>query len=324
MGVIFLASMELNSNYMDINKYLIIPLFCFLSSCGGSSSTDSSENNQVSTDVVPNAFGRLIDSEVIGLKYKSGEYEDHTDENGGFGYILGEQIQFFVGDIAIGYQVEPKDILTPYELANNNSFAAFNIVRFLQSLDDDNLLDNGIQIIESSHTLAKDKTVDFLSQDWGFLTDENLEIEQLIYSLTSQTLAGSRYLVSVSDAYVHYSSTLVDMMDDIEEQIVNEINISGCSTNSDCSVFVVEPTRLDLCFLPNKYIYSNITTPIDRIESLKEERSKLRDINSELKNAANIYDTTSVLCTIHENVRFQVCNSQQQCEFSDSFPIGSN
>ena len=264
--------MELNSNYMDINKYLILPLFCFLSSCGGSSNTDTSENNQVSTDVVPNAFGKLIDSEVIGLKYKSGEYESITDENGGFGYILGEQIQFFVGDIAIGYQVDPKDILTPYDLANNNSFAALNIARFLQSLDDDSLLNNGIQIIESSHNLAKNQTLDFLSNEWGESIDNNSEINQLIYLLTSETTEGSKFLVSPSDAYYHYSSTLDIMMDDIKGNIENEIDLSGCTIDNECKIYLLESVWLEGCtsFGSTKYLYSEITTDMDKVDGLAE------------------------------------------------------
>ena len=105
------------------------------------------------------------------------------------------KFNFFVGDIAIGYQVDPKDILTPYDLANNNSFAALNIARFLQSLDDDSLLNNGIQIIESSHNLAKNQTLDFLSNEWGESIDNNSEINQLIYLLTSETTEGSKFLV---------------------------------------------------------------------------------------------------------------------------------
>ncbi len=308
---------------MYINKYFFIPLFCFLSSCGGSSSTDTNENNQVSMDVVPNAFGKLIDSEVIGLKYKSGEYEGITDENGGFGYILGEKIQFFVGDIAIGYPVDPKDILTPYELANNNSFAALNIARFLQSLDDDSLLNNGIQITESSHNLAKNQTLDFLSNEWG-VVENNSDINQLVYLFTSETTDGSRFLVSPANAYYHYSSTNIELMNEIEENITNEINVSGCSDNTDCKVFLVEPVDLSLCMLADRYVYSNVTTSIDEIERLEEERIKLRDINSDLYSASGIVNNTYGLCTHNVSFSYPSCNSQQQCEFSTSIPLGSN
>lgn len=315
--------MELNSNYMDINKYLIIPLFCFLSSCGGSSSTDTSENNQVSTDVVPNAFGRLIDSEVIGLKYKSGEYEGLTDENGEFGYILGEQIQFFVGDIAIGYQVEPKDILTPYELANNNSFVALNIARFLQSLDDDSILNNGIQIIESSHNLAKNQMLDFLSNQWEEPIDNNSEINQLVYLFTSETANGPRFLVSPADAYYHYSSTLDAMMDDIKRNIENEIDLSGCTTDNECKNYLLESVWLEGCtsFGATKYLYSEITTDMGKIEDLAEQRIAMKDIKSDLKNAADINNNTTGICIINERPSYPTCNSQQQCELSYSLFI---
>jgi len=305
--------MELDSSCMDIKNYLLVPLFCFITGCGGDSKVV--EDDFVSTGIEPNAFGKVIDSKVIGLRYKSGEYRGITEENGEYGYILGEQVQFFVGDIAIGYEVEPKDILTPYELANNNSFEALNIARFLQSLDDDSILDNGIQIIESSHTLAKSKTIDFLSQEWSVPFDESSELGRLIYSLTSQTAFGSRPLISASDAYYHFSSTNIELMNDLQERIVNEIDVSNCTVSTDCKVFVVEPVRLDLCLLADKYVYSNLSTPVDIIEMLAEERLKLRDINSDLKAIANVNDNSTGFCSINEQSGLLSCNSEQQCEF---------
>lgn len=303
---------------MDINNYFYILLLCLLVGCGGSSST---EDNQGSIDITPNAFGRLIDSEVKGLKYKSGEHEGITDENGEFSYILGEQIQFFVGDIAIGYQIEPKDILTLYDLANNNSFAALNIARFLQSIDDDAIINNGIQITESSHNLSKNKTLDFLSQEWREESVINSTIEQLVYLLTQDTLSGSRYLVSSYSAYLHLSSTLDLSMNEIKLNILDELNISGCKSNNECGQLNIDTSYIGYCPpSPESYAYSKTTTDYVSVSALVLERMEIMDIKSELYNVADTPVITGV-CFKHETQKYPSCNNEGQCEISIGIPV---
>jgi hypothetical protein len=315
----FLASTELNFSYMDIKNCFIVVLFCLLSGCG--SDSESVENDYVSAEVMPNAFGNIIDSKVIGLKYKSGEYNGITDENGGFGYILGEQIQFFVGDIAIGYQVEPKEILTPYELANNNSFAALNIARFLQSLDDDSLLDNGIHIHESSHSLAKGKSLDFLSLEWEEISADNSEVEKLVFLLTSNTLSGSRYLVPTAEAYYHFSLTLNHFMGDLITQIVNEIDVTGCTTNNECKIHRIATAFIGYCPpLDAEYIYSETTTDVQKIAILTSERDEIKEIKSSLYNIVD-FPRTSGFCLHSTTPQYPSCNDQGMCELSSNFPF---
>ena len=316
---IFLVRMELDAGCMDIKFYFFVLLLCFITSCGGDSKVV--DDDFISTGVEPNAYGKLIDSKVVGLRYKSGEYRGITDENGEYGYILGEHVQFFVGDIAIGYQVEPKDILTPYELANNDSFAALNIARLLQSLDDDSILENGIQIHESSHNLAKEKALDFLSLEWQETNVDISEIEQLIYLLTRDTLSGARYSVSAYEAYYHFASTLDGFMNDINTQIVSEIDVTGCTTNNECKIHRIATAFIGYCPpLDTEYIYSNITTDFQKVATLTDERIEIKRIKSGLYNIAD-FPIIHGVCITSVTPQYPSCNVQGQCEFSNNFPF---
>ena len=302
-------------------KYIFIAfLFCLISGC--QSDVETIKEDFISTGIEPDAYGEIIDSKVIGLRYISGEYKGITDENGRFGYILGEQIQFFIGDSALGNKVEPKDVLTPHDLASKNSFAALNIARFLQSLDDDAILDNGIQIINSIHRLSKNKTLDFLSQEWEEENVDYSQIEQLVYSLTKNTLSGSRHLVSSNNAYWHFSSTLDKFMSDKKKEILNEINVTGCKSHNECSIQSIETSFIGYCPSPAEvYVYSKTSTDYQRIAVLSEERMKIKDLKASLYNIADIPRITGVCFSSPPPPEYPSCNNDGLCELSTNYPF---
>ncbi|WP_127555790.1 hypothetical protein [Saccharospirillum alexandrii] len=78
--------------------------------------------------------------------------------NGTFRYEPGEQVAFYLGDLALGAH-PGQATLTPLELASaytSDDELALNIARLLQTLDGDNNPDNGIQLIEEAADLASD------------------------------------------------------------------------------------------------------------------------------------------------------------------------
>lgn len=304
---------------MGIKFIFLLITISLISACG--SGTENNADSKVVEAIVPEAFGQIVDSTVGGLKYASGQYEGITDENGRFGYLIGEQIQFFIGDIEVGFEIEPKALLTPYDLASGNSFGAINIARFLQSLDDDNELSNGIQIHPTSHSLAELKEIDFLSQEWELSNLENSSIEQLIYLLTSETSSGSRYSVNTSDAYYHFASTLDNLMNNLELQIVDELDATGCLTNSECKSYSLTTSFIGFCPPGDTiYIYSETNTEFQKIDNLAEERNGLKTVKSELRDIANI-PILGGLCTSFQVPQYPICNEQSRCEFIDSIPI---
>lgn len=308
---------------MDIKSSFISFLLVIITGCGGEPKTD--ENEFISTQKRPNSFGQLLDDKVSGLNYIAGDYKGVTGLNGEFNYTQGDQIQFFVGDIAIGYSVEPKETLTYYELAHNNSFLALNIARFLRSLDDDSLLNNGIQIHKSSHSFTKEKTLDFLSSEWREINVEYSEIEQLVYSITRETFSGSRYLVSANSTYYDLASSFNDSMGEIKTQIENEIDIRDCKAHSECKIYTVSADTVgDYCpSQDTKYIYSKITTNIEKVITLSEEYDQILEVKSDFYSAASFSfpRITGVCITSFQLNQYPSCNNQNQCEFSDTIPI---
>ena len=110
----------------------------FLFGCG------SSESDPVLT-------GIFVDSAVQGLEYQYGNKIGKTDENGRFYYHDKKSIVFSLGGVEIGRTAEPKELMTPIDLVDDEtSFVTHqtvtNICRLLQSLDVDGDPENGISI----------------------------------------------------------------------------------------------------------------------------------------------------------------------------------
>lgn len=93
---------------------------------------------------------RLVDSAVDGMEYiveggrgltKKGEFEYHE----------GDTVSFYVGGIKIGRTIPCKEILSIVDLgpsgnSSPDNRSVINMARFLQSIDDDGVPDNGITI----------------------------------------------------------------------------------------------------------------------------------------------------------------------------------
>lgn len=127
----------------------------FLAACG---SSGSDAGNPAIKE------GIFLDSAVEGLNYESGGQSGITDEDGTFFFEEGQSIRFSLGGIVIGEAI-PQSVMTPVELVggaeDETHPTVINISRFLQSLDDDGDLSNGIQISQNIRTLAKEHTFNF-------------------------------------------------------------------------------------------------------------------------------------------------------------------
>lgn len=122
--------------------------------------------------------GVFLDSAVEGIGYNTDTKNGLTDSDGTFTYQEGEIIKFTIGDILIG-QALAKEILTPIDLvegANDETNPTVtNICRFLQTLDNDNNLDNGISIIEAVRNAAKGEAINFDVNQIEFENDQNVQ-----------------------------------------------------------------------------------------------------------------------------------------------------
>ena len=164
-------------------------LLSLLTACGGdgggSGGTPPGGGQSIGPVVLA---GRFVDRPVEGLRYTTPTRNGKTDANGTFVYQTGETVSFHVGDILIG-QAAGAATVTPLTLAgapapvslletnlavrtvNLNKQAgsgraapldiATNIALFLQTLDEDGDLTNGIKIPAAMANLAAGASLNF-------------------------------------------------------------------------------------------------------------------------------------------------------------------
>ena len=111
----------------SVNK-LIIAVMMSLTLIGCSSDGGSSATSTVT--------GTFIDDPVRGLGYAcSSGSSDLTNVNGEFTCNIGDDVTFSIANITIGTIAAQSGIITPYTLFPNNTEAALNLARLLQTLN---------------------------------------------------------------------------------------------------------------------------------------------------------------------------------------------
>ncbi|MCB1755698.1 MAG: pentapeptide repeat-containing protein, partial [Gammaproteobacteria bacterium] len=146
--------------------------------------------------------GKFIDSPVIGLDYKTETLEGRTNIGGEFQYEEGESVVFSIGDIAFP-STSAQAIVTPLNIAdskNPENRTVVNILRLLQTLDNDQDPDNGIEIEQAVHEAAVGVELDLDSED--FAGDEaTTAFLQAVFGSDSQ-------LVDADEAVAHFIETM--------------------------------------------------------------------------------------------------------------------
>ncbi len=285
----------------------------------------------LATSAEPNAFGTVLDSAVSGLRYKSGDHYGITDSDGTFGYIEGETVEFFIGDITIGAPIPPAARITPYEMARGDEQTALNIASFLQTLDNDADSDNGIQINDAVHTLAAGAAVDFSSAGW--LTpvleiyldgspphSRRPDIDLLVFELTSATEAGARYMVSEDTAYAHLYFTFHDVIRTLGSDVKSVAEASTCQVDSHCKRFQLSnPTPYYACTHSTSLLYSEYDADIETMGRLAVDRDSLIDITGNLYYFARDPNwRESSLCITRVTLSRDICGESNHCEVTTS------
>ena len=151
------------------------------------------------TDTTKILSGRFVDAAVEGLRFETPTQSGLTDGNGIFQYIAGETVSFFIGDILLGTSTGLTK-LTPLNLvpeSDLNDPQVVNILRFVQSLDEDQNLDNGIRISNAVTTRALGQALDFSLSTTDFEEAAN----ELLALLTSGSV---NMLVDTNSAQAHF------------------------------------------------------------------------------------------------------------------------
>lgn len=188
-------------------KASVITIAALLTACGGGS--DSAESvTKVDPPVtvtpppveVTTYTGRFLDAAVSGLNYQTAAEEGITNTEGEFTYRLNENVTFSIGDIVFPETLADA-IVTPLEVfstTNINNTAVVNMLRLLQTLDQDGDLTNGIAITIQAHTQAAGLTVDFSANNF----------DDQVNSLVLNSGALNTQLLTADDAIYHFQQTL--------------------------------------------------------------------------------------------------------------------
>ena len=135
---------------------LLIAPGVILTGCGSSEANKSAppvSSEQSESRPGLTSRGQFIDSPVSGLFYETPTQQGYTDHNGYFSFADGETISFSIGNISLGSSIAT-EVVTPNELGNGATDATLNILRLLQTLDDDGDPSNGIAIDDQTHLAA--------------------------------------------------------------------------------------------------------------------------------------------------------------------------
>lgn len=171
-----------------------------LGACGDDSTGSSSTPVQ----------GQFADVIVDGLDWSSGGASGRTNGFGEFTYVSGNSVQFALGDIPLGAGVG-RPWMTPVDLVagatDETHPTVTNMGRFLQTIDDDDDLGNGIQVTDAIRTAAAGQTVDFTLSTGAFASDAG--VLQAVTDMTTASTAGQRPLRSVQASQTHLAQTLL-------------------------------------------------------------------------------------------------------------------
>ncbi|MFN2360204.1 MAG: hypothetical protein ABR522_03875, partial [Marinobacter sp.] len=174
-----------------------------LAACGGGSSSDSTPPNDPPP---PEAnTGQFVDSPVGGLEYeaKPSGITGVTSDDGSFRYMDGDAVYFKVGKYYVG-SADGTELISPRNIGLNNEDAVANIARFLQTLDDDGIPENGITINNAARETAENST----GGDVTALDLSSGTVKDRILALTTNNSVKPADLVDREAALAHLGETL--------------------------------------------------------------------------------------------------------------------
>jgi hypothetical protein len=178
--------------------WLTAALLLTLTACGGGSGGSGGSgdtNNAPSTQT-----GVFLDSAVWGLNYRTETLFGVTNEQGQFLYIKGETVTFSIGSIDFPSTIA-KSTVTPLDLVNTTDLedtTVTNILRLLQSLDEDGDTSNGITINVNAHNNAVGMSIDFTADSF----------DNDVVNLVANSGSTNRVLVDATTARAHLEDTI--------------------------------------------------------------------------------------------------------------------
>ena len=176
--------------------FALVSMLAF-SGCGGSSSGGGADNST--------STGVFLDSPVANIDYTAGGQSGTTNSNGAFTYTDGDTVVFSVGGITFP-SVPAAAVVTPLDMNANRELdeTVRNVIRLLQTIDDDGDPTNGITISNATRTAAEGITLDFEQSSGDFENDTD------VTNFVANVSPNQTPLKSVQAAEDHFVSTLTD------------------------------------------------------------------------------------------------------------------
>jgi hypothetical protein len=181
----------------------------------------------------------FVDSAVVGIGYKASPsgLEGVTDADGKFEYKTGDTVTFFIGGIELPPIIPTDEYLTPAHWASSEDWdtdqLVINIAIFLQSLDADGNLKNGIQIPEGADKALEDMDFDFGSSFSYYMSTVINHLNDNLKDLEVELV-----LVLGGDAIAHLEATI----DELGITIV--VDTTACNMTERAGVYNADFSRL--------------------------------------------------------------------------------
>lgn len=144
-----------------LRLFVVLFVVWLIAGCGGSSSSTTT--------------GQFIDDPVQGLAYVcSSGNAGVTNANGEYNCNVGDNVTFSIGLVTLGPIAAQSSMITPYSFFPNDSAAAFNLARLLQSID--TTLDDFIIVLGNTLADLLPADTDFSSETFAADVESALNI----------------------------------------------------------------------------------------------------------------------------------------------------
>lgn len=181
--------------------------------------------------------GVFVDSPVQGLVYTSGATTGVTDAMGTFQYETGQPVTFSLGRVTIGTIAAGKAVVYPTDLApgamDETDATVSNMVRLLQTLDDDGDPANGILITDAVRNSLTTQ-LNFAQTKTDFSADP--AVAAAVATATALRTSGVTTLKDAAAAEAHFRFTL--LADFAGTWSASFVGTSGPADNGTCTVTV--------------------------------------------------------------------------------------
>jgi len=255
---------------MVFTRMALLGALVILTVQGCSSSSSSKDDTET---------GVFLDSPVINVGYRTETQEGVTNSLGEYEYIEGETVTFFIGDLEFP-PTTATGTVTPLDLAgtqDTSDTTVVNIIRLLQTLDEDGDPDNGITITELATAAATQVDFDLSESDF----ENSLAVSTLVENSGSTNVA----LISAAEAIANFEDTLVS--EDVD--FIPNATITGVWIDQGDDVFGA------LAFIDDgTYLFMGVDDETDDVEEFSgmEWGTYTRNAETGKLSVTNIFDNT--------------------------------